>query len=169
MVMESFQRAIDFRFLWFREPSQKTVGCGRQRSEDAVVERKAACAERDPDSAPILHVGRSLHQARLFQPLQNLRHAARGTPELSMQLTRIECVGSTGTSQSRQHGVVARCELEGSEDILLKGVDQGAQSRQTKDGRQTRELELRIFPFPAALEIVDPVQGSPPIAGPGRG
>lgn len=86
-----------------------------------------------------------------------------------MQLTRIECVGSTGTSQSRQHGVVARCELEGSEDILLKGVDQGAQSRQTKDGRQTRELELRIFPFPAALEIVDPVQGSPPIAGPGRG
>ncbi len=84
-----------------------------------------------------------------------------------MELARTECVGSTGTLQSRQNAVVARREFEGFEDVVLEDVDQGTQSRETNERQQTRELELWIFLLPATCEIVDPVQGSPPIARPG--
>ena len=87
---------------------------------------------------------------------------------MAMELAWTESVGSARVSQSSENAIIARCEFEGFEDIVLDTLDQGAQPRQANEGSQARELELRIFSLPAARKFVDPVQGNAPIVEPGR-
>jgi hypothetical protein len=82
-----------------------------------------------------------------------------------MELAWTERVGSARISQRSENAIIARCELEGFEDVVLDALDQGAEPRQANEWSQTRELELGIFSLPAAREFVDPVQGNPPIIG----
>jgi hypothetical protein len=83
-----------------------------------------------------------------------------------MELAWTESVGSARVSQSSENAIIARCEFEGFEDIVLDALYQAAQPRQANEGSQAREFELRIFSLPVARKFVDPVQRNPPITRP---
>jgi hypothetical protein len=85
-----------------------------------------------------------------------------------MELARTESVGSARVSQSSENAIIARCEFEGFEDVVLDTLDQAAEPRQANEGSQARELELGIFSLPAARKFVDPVQRNSPITRPAR-
>jgi hypothetical protein len=85
-----------------------------------------------------------------------------------MELAWTESVGLARVSQSSENAIIARCEFEGFEDVVLDTLDQAAQPRQANEGSQARELELRIFSLPAARKFVDPVQRNSPITRPAR-
>lgn len=166
LILELCEGAIDLGFLSIGESRQKTIGCGGEPLERPVVECESAWSQCDANLASVFEVGFALDEASLLESFQNFRHSTRGAPQLAMELAWTECVGSAGISQSRENAIVARCEFEGFEDVVLDSLDQGAQPHQANDRPQTRELELRIFSLPAARKFVDPVQRNPPITRP---
>lgn len=128
--------------------------------EGSVLNGESTPGERDDGSAPVIGIIGAANETPLLEALQDLGHASRGPLESRVQLTGIECVGFPMSPQRCKNGVVARRQLEGFEDFLLKTLDQDPEAGQADQGRHRRRIEVGILVLPGRRDVVDPFHRS---------